>query len=206
MPRISSIAVCVFLLATSALAQVPKGNVFFGYSYVRTDAFVPSFSSGANLNGWEGSLEGKVFPHVGIVADASAHYGGQDFSFGRVDGSVYNFLFGPQVSVGVGKLTPFAHVLIGAGHVSASSRAASFSTSDTSFADALGGRPRLQTDPGRCLALPGGPAADPFLQRHPEQLPVLHRHSVPLLSLVLPVLVIAQEKTLVPVVECGRQK
>ncbi|MBZ5719712.1 MAG: porin family protein [Acidobacteriia bacterium] len=139
MPRISSIAVCVFLLATSALAQVPKGNVFFGYSYVRTDAFVPSFSSGANLNGWEGSLEGKVFPHVGIVADASAHYGGQDFSFGRVDGSVYNFLFGPQVSVGVGKLTPFAHVLIGAGHVSASSRAASFSTSDTSFADALGG-------------------------------------------------------------------
>jgi hypothetical protein len=137
--RIFAPLIGLFLLATSAVAQLPKGNVFFGYSYVRTDAFVPSFNNNANLNGWEGSLEGGVLPHIGIVADLSGHYGGQDFNFGRVDGSVYNFLFGPRVSVGVGKLTPFAHVLVGAGHVSASSRAAAFSTSDTSFADAIGG-------------------------------------------------------------------
>jgi outer membrane protein with beta-barrel domain len=137
--RAFAILISLFLLATSAMAQLPKGNVFFGYSYVRTDAFVPSFNNNANLNGWEGSLEGGVLPHIGIVADLSGHYGGQDFNFGRVDGSVYNFLFGPRVSVGVGKFTPFAHVLVGAGHVSASSRAAAFSTSDTSFADAIGG-------------------------------------------------------------------
>ena len=139
MSRIFAILFCLALLATTAMAQLPKGNVFFGYSYIRSDAFVPSLNNNANLNGWEGSLEGKVFPYIGIVADLSGHYGGQDFNFGRVDGSVYNFLFGPRVSVGVGKLTPFAHVLVGAGHVSASSRAAAFSTSDTSFADAIGG-------------------------------------------------------------------
>ena len=33
----------------------------------------------ANLNGWEGSLEGKVVPWVGIVADLSGHYGSQNF-------------------------------------------------------------------------------------------------------------------------------
>jgi outer membrane protein with beta-barrel domain len=124
--KIPLVAVILFLLTTVAAAQEPKGNVFFGYSYQRTDLVS---NNGVNLNGWEGSLEGKVLPWVGIVADVSGHYGSD------ADASVYTFLFGPRVAVSVGKLTPFAHALFGAGHESLNA----VSASDTSFATALGG-------------------------------------------------------------------
>src|SRR6266481_1365619 len=126
-----------------AIAQVPKGNVFFGYSYARAD-LVRGQSS--NLNGWEGSLEGKVFPLLGIVADFSGHYGGADVPIicpgppcasVHFSGNEKNVLFGPRLSVSVGKFRPFAQVLVGVGHVSAS--ATGISNSDTSFATALGG-------------------------------------------------------------------
>ena len=47
--------------------------------------------------------------------------------------SIHNVIFGPQVSVPIGKFTPFAHALIGVGHISGNS------SSDTSFSDAFGG-------------------------------------------------------------------
>lgn len=72
MQRIPLVAVILFLLTTVAAAQEPKGNVFFGYSYQRTDLVS---NNGVNLNGWEGSLEGKVLPWIGVVADVSGHYG-----------------------------------------------------------------------------------------------------------------------------------
>ena len=145
------------LLATSAtLAQIPKGNIFVGYSYTRADvlpASNPTILSSpvrANLNGWNGSLEGKVFPFFGIVVDISSHYGGQDFRFGceaipsppctgqaHANSTLHNYLFGPRVSVSVGKFTPFAHALFGAAHINTSG--SGFSNSDTSFAEALGG-------------------------------------------------------------------
>lgn len=123
MRKLATIAFTLLVLAIAASAQIPtKGNVFFGYSYNRADFNAAGHS---NLNGWEGSLEGNVLPWVGIVADISGHYGSGD--------SIYNVIFGPRVSVSVGKLTPFAHALIGVGHFSAGS------ASDTSFSDALGG-------------------------------------------------------------------
>lgn len=133
----------LFAFTSFATAQIPKGNIFFGYSYARGDLAV---GQGSNLNGWEGSLEGKVFPLLGIVADFSGHYGGADVPIPcpgpacptvHVSGSEHNVLFGPRVSVSVGKFRPFANVLVGVGHVSAS--AAGLSDSDTSFATALGG-------------------------------------------------------------------
>jgi hypothetical protein len=145
--KIAAIAVTLFLFTTAGIAQVPiptKGNVFFGYSYASADF---NSNNRVNLNGWNGSLEGKVLPWVGIVADISGHYGSDTFPLGcpvvvcpapvRADASVHNFLFGPRVSVSVGRFTPFAHALFGASHISAS--ASGFSTSDTSFATALGG-------------------------------------------------------------------
>jgi len=65
------------LSAGLANAQIPTGgDVFFGYSYYNTNL---SSVDRANLNGWEGSIEGKVVPWVGIVADLSGHYGSQNF-------------------------------------------------------------------------------------------------------------------------------
>ncbi len=134
--------VCVSLVfAGVAAAQVPtSGNVFFGYSFYTT-----SLSPGdrANTNGWEATVEGKVIPWVGFVADFDGHYGSQNFAascFGApcsFNASVteHNFLFGPRVGFSVGKLRPFAEALFGAGHVDVNNGVGS----DTSFATAIGG-------------------------------------------------------------------
>ena len=120
--RLFVLAALIVLLAASAAAQVPtSGNIFFGYSYSRVDFG----SASANFNGWNGSLEGKVLPFVGLVADVSGHYGSGD--------SVHSAIFGPRVSFSIGKIRPFAHALIGVSHFGG------HGSSDTSFADAFGG-------------------------------------------------------------------
>lgn len=133
MHRIAVIAFILLLFSTLASAQ--SANVFFGYSYLHSPLVT---TNSTNLNGWNGSLEGKFLPWVGLVADIGGYYGSQTHpGVGKVDGNVYTFLFGPQVSVSVGKLTPFAHALFGAGHTSAST--SGYSASDISFATGLGG-------------------------------------------------------------------
>jgi hypothetical protein len=142
--RITVIALAILTFTTLATAQIPKGNVFFGYSYLRTD--LPSGTHN-NLNGWNGSLEGKFLPWIGIVADLSGHYGSAQFPTAcpprigpcifTADAKMYSFVFGPRVSVSVGKITPFAHALFGASHITGS--VSGFSDSDTSFASAYGG-------------------------------------------------------------------
>jgi hypothetical protein len=152
-----STVVCLvlFVLASFASAQIPSGNVFIGYSHTSTN-LVPGQSTG--LNGWNGSVEGKVLPLLGLVADFSGQYGSQNLvqvtqppsacplqplvpcpllTTTTADISEYNFLFGPRISFTVGKFRPFVHALIGASHIRAS--AAGISNSETSFGDALGG-------------------------------------------------------------------
>jgi hypothetical protein len=154
MRKIVVISSLLLLLSTLAVAQVPNGNVFFGYSFYNTDL---SSVDRANANGWEASVEGKVIPFLGFVADVDSHYGSANFScssnfaFGcpvgvpvglpsgaaTYNGSFteYNFLFGPRVSVPVGKFRPFAEALFGGSHVSLSNDLGSH----TSFATAIGG-------------------------------------------------------------------
>lgn len=138
MPRLALIAFVLCLLPGAAFAQIPtRGNVYFGYSYASADL---SSNGRTNLNGWNGSLEGKVLPWVGFVADFSGLYGSENVPLVpaiSADASVHNVLLGPRVSVSVGKLTPFAHALFGASRINES--ASGFSDSDTSFATALGG-------------------------------------------------------------------
>jgi len=144
----------LLLFAGLASAQVPaSGNVFFGYSYENTSSSALGFanSSRANLNGWEASVEGKVFPWVGFVGDVAGHYGSQSYVFNvggqntsvNVDGHELTAMFGPRVSVSVGKLRPFAQALFGVGHITTSQSAAVAANfvqpSDTSFGWALGG-------------------------------------------------------------------
>jgi opacity protein-like surface antigen len=143
MARIAAILFALSLFAAPALAQVPtSGNVFFGYSYYNTNF---SNLGRANLNGWEGSLEGKVLPGVGIVADFSGHYGPQNYISPSnqcpIGGcpSGYNIhafegMFGPRFSASLGKFRPFAEFEFGFGHASING-----AVSDTSFATAAGG-------------------------------------------------------------------
>jgi hypothetical protein len=136
--KLTMVGFILLLLPGAALAQIPtRGNVFFGYSYGSAD-----FSSNGrtNLNGWNGSLEGKVLPWVGFVADFSGLYGSQNISViptFNADTKLNTVVLGPRVSVSVGKFTPFAEALFGASHIHES--ATGFSESDSSFATALGG-------------------------------------------------------------------
>jgi hypothetical protein len=136
------VAFAVLLLSTALQAQ-GGGNIYFGYSYGRADAGI---GNTGNLNGWHGSLEGKVLPWVGIVADLSGQYGSQGVPIAcpaapcpqlHASTSVHSFLFGPRASVSVGKFRPFAHVLIGAARSKIT--VTGNESTDTSFATAIGG-------------------------------------------------------------------
>ncbi len=151
MLKAACITALLFLFAGLANAQVPSGNVFFGYSYESTDtsAFGPNVITSTvtrhNLNGWEASFEGKVLPWIGIVGDFAGHYGSQNFTEATPNGLVttnvtgheQEYLFGPRLSVPVGRFTPFAEAFVGAAHIHTGGTLPT--PTNTSFAYALGG-------------------------------------------------------------------
>lgn len=139
--RLILAAFSIFIFGLSAglaSAQVPTaGNVFFGYTYYST-TLAPDRGA---LNGLQGTLEGKVLPFVGIVADITGQYGQLDLgavcSIGCVSTNisthVYEAMFGPRIGVPIGKFRPFAEFEVGVAHVSAST------LTDTNLATAIGG-------------------------------------------------------------------
>ena len=158
--KTSACMVILFAFAASAAAQRPKRfAVFAGYSSEADISFAPATSlpislPSVSLDGWNGSLEVKLLPFLGAVADISGHYGTYGATIGceaiivclplglSVDSTMYSFLVGPQVSVSLWRFTPFAHVLLGAAHIHQKPAVALVSgldSSDTSFADAIGG-------------------------------------------------------------------
>lgn len=67
----------ILLVAGIASAQMPtSGNVFLGYSYYNTRLN----ASRNSLNAREATVEGKILPHIAMVADFSGHYGSESFS------------------------------------------------------------------------------------------------------------------------------
>jgi len=138
------IVVCILLLAGLAAAQSPfSGNVFAGYSYYNTN-LIPFDRTG--LNGWQGSLEGKVLPHVSIVADLGGHYGSTDFfppgilcPIGgcvpvHANMHIYDAMFGPRFFADFGRFRPFQEFEVGVSHLSSDALGSS-----TSFSGAFGG-------------------------------------------------------------------
>lgn len=139
MRKLSAIVFVLCLFGAAGVAQVPtSGNVFFGYSLNHGDT---GASDTGTLNGWEASVEGKMFPHIGLVADVSQQFGslfipsqGADF-----DERTEAFLFGPRLSFRVGRVRPYVHALIGAGHLHEVNHFLGLEHSETAYADALGG-------------------------------------------------------------------
>src|SRR5580698_30342 len=81
MLKSASIAIALFLFAALASAQVPtSGNVFFGYSFENASSSALDNVTRPNFHGWDGSLEGKLAPFIGLVTDISGHYGTQTFT------------------------------------------------------------------------------------------------------------------------------
>jgi hypothetical protein len=118
-------AIIVFALSLSlfagffhglAVAQIPTaGNVYFGYTYYNTNLSNTNLSlNRRSLNGFEGTLEGKLAPLLGIVADITGHYGSLDFpvalplgtcaigvtcpAFASANAHIYEAMFGPRIS------------------------------------------------------------------------------------------------------------
>ena len=83
--------------------------VFGGYSYMN-----PEFTSTASggVSGWNASATFKLVRYVGVVADFS----GFSPSGGGASASYQTITGGPQVSVRIGRIEPFAHFLIGITH------------------------------------------------------------------------------------------
>jgi hypothetical protein len=122
------------------MAQIPTaGYAYFGYSlnHGTTDPLADT----ATLHGWEASVEGRIFPHIGIVGDVAEQFGTQflpPLGF-HVDTHSEQFLFGPRVSFRVGPVRPFVHVLLGVGHVHEVNHNVGVADSDTAFANTIGG-------------------------------------------------------------------
>jgi len=120
-------------------ARVPDhGDVSFGYSHIggpRCQAIFshtriacdPSSAKTANLSGWNVSVEKKYLRYFGAVAEFSGQDGGL---------SQRNFLFGLRGGASIGRVRPFAQVLVGAVHAQGNGSAGL--ASDTSFAEDLG--------------------------------------------------------------------
>lgn len=143
----------LLMIGAAAFAQ-NSGNVFLGYSF---DHASTGWSDTGHLDGWEASVEGKVAPFAGVVADVGTGYGTLQLPYQRLFGipgppvnsgvRVASYLFGVRLSHSMGKFEPFAQALVGAAHLH--ENATEFSYGESSLADEGSGgldyhlRPRL---------------------------------------------------------------
>src|SRR5215212_8448625 len=98
-------AACLAVLAAvSAAAQeeVPKAEVFGGYSW-----------AGGDFHGWGGSVTGNVNRWFGVTADFSGHYSDGEPGVVRERQRAHSFLFGPRLSLRRKRTNAFAYALFG---------------------------------------------------------------------------------------------
>jgi opacity protein-like surface antigen len=117
MGRISSVVGFVLLWAACSVAQAQHVSVFAGYSYINQDFSLTKPSGG--FSGWNAAATFKMAHYVGFVADFAGYYPGYNFGCTGCGQSakIHTFLFGPQVSVPIGRITPFGRFLFGDTHL-----------------------------------------------------------------------------------------
>lgn len=138
--------------------SVPTVEIFAGASFLRLDTNPASLAAAANQPvgtftvkqdylGWNGAVQLNATRWLGIVADASGHYG-TPFSAAASSGltgfpkaRLHNFLFGPSFNFRGERARPFVHALFGLNHVGvdASTALGIPGFTDNAFAMALGG-------------------------------------------------------------------
>jgi opacity protein-like surface antigen len=133
---VSLLAVLSFFGVSAQAQDVPKVDIFAGYSYVRENPGTSGASS-FSLNGGSASIAYNAKSWLSGVADFGAYHNGNILGTGT-DGTLSTYLFGPRVSYHhSGRITPFGEVLFGVAHAGAS--IAGTSGSDNAFAMSLGG-------------------------------------------------------------------
>jgi hypothetical protein len=112
----------------AAAQDMPRVQVFGGYSYTRFDSPSFGFASPSNLNGYNFAPAYNLIRGFGIVAELSGQYGSKL--------NLRDLAVGPQILYPRGKLTFIGHLLIGD---SRSLVRVGFGEEDTARAVILGG-------------------------------------------------------------------
>jgi hypothetical protein len=96
----------------------PNFELYGGYSYVFSEYGTPPGTITTHgLNGWDASLKVPLFTSwLGIKGDVSGNYNRDNSP--NFNPRAYYFMFGPQVSIHMGRTTLFAHGMVGSAHVS----------------------------------------------------------------------------------------
>src|SRR5689334_8971750 len=112
MKRSIALLGAVSLFALMAAAQdVPKAEVFTGFTYTRVNSAsnVPAFSA----NGGGGQLVVNLGKWIGAVADVGAVHNGNIGGY-HLDTTLTNFMFGPRIPIRVSnRVTPYFQTLFG---------------------------------------------------------------------------------------------
>jgi opacity protein-like surface antigen len=136
MRYLATVCALAFILAAPALAQdSPKAEIFGGYNYMR---FNPGLVNepAIGLNGIRVSAAYYIEPKIGVVADLTFNHNGNANNSGT-SFNTSTYMFGPRYAYRADRVTPFAQVLIGGAHASASQGGVTVSWN--AFAMALGG-------------------------------------------------------------------
>jgi hypothetical protein len=103
----SSLLLCV---SPPARAQVPKGDVYLGYTRTGNDTFYPGVGG---LNGWDGALHVKLHkPFLGVEGDVSQYGLGANSSVPRTTA----VMVWPRITLGALGPKVFAHAVLGGEH------------------------------------------------------------------------------------------
>ncbi|MFB3916784.1 MAG: outer membrane beta-barrel protein [Terriglobales bacterium] len=144
MRKLTLIALLVFVLAACSLAaEIPKFEVFGGYSLLHMNTNLPKADFGTDSidpSGWRGSFTYNVNRYIGLTAEVGGQYNSSTFSplipeppigaptaplaaplvpSGDVvhdSTRIHTFLFGPKFTKRGKKLSPYAQVLFGLAH------------------------------------------------------------------------------------------
>lgn len=128
--ELGALLVLLFLSLPAMARDIPRVELFGGYSYERADIS----SMDLAMRGWNASITENVNNWFGGVVEFSGHYAHP----AGTKVNVHSFMFGPVFSFRkMGGFTPFAHGLIGAVH--GSKGYLGLSEGDFDFGAAAGG-------------------------------------------------------------------
>jgi outer membrane protein OmpA-like peptidoglycan-associated protein len=115
---------CLFLFAIHVAAQdIPKAEIYGGYTFLRFNASSPT--NAFTANGGIGSFQYNFNKHIGFVAELGGEHNGS-LTIGssktlHPDQTAFTYLFGPRVFINKGGVvSPFFEFMVGGFHNSRS--------------------------------------------------------------------------------------
>jgi opacity protein-like surface antigen len=117
--------------------DVPRVEVFGGYSYLNADQAFEGLGSRSAFHGWNGAAVYNLSDWLGLEADVSGHFKRTCAATSGMTCQQLTFMGGPRISYRLGRIAAFGHGLFGGGNFRAS--LAGNSASETKLAWAAGG-------------------------------------------------------------------